>query len=202
MVFWTMRSRRRGGAFNLLLACCACALVVVATADAQSSVYSWTDDKGTLHFSNTGPPAEGAADLTRRVMPPHVPQNLPAAGKEIPFVILNGDVSRRFVPVVLEGARSRKEVLMLIDTGAQISMIDQELADDLDVEHVQDVQIVGVSGVAPGWVGRLRSFQLGDEELSQLHVMVGPLSGMRLLGMDVLSAMKLTIGQKALERGR
>jgi predicted aspartyl protease len=132
---------------------------------------------------------------------PHVPQNLPAASNEIPFVILDGDLSRRFVPVVLEGARSRKEVLMLIDTGAQISMIDAALADDLDVEHVQDVQIVGVSGVAPGWVGRLRNLRLGDEEVSDPQVMVGPLSGMRLLGMDVLSAMKLTIGQKALERG-
>jgi hypothetical protein len=197
-----MESHRRIEALKLLLACCACVLIMVAAANAQSDVYSWTDEKGTVHFSNSGPPAEGAADLTRRVMPTHVPQNLTAAGKEIPFVFLNGDVSRRFVPVVVEGERSRKEVLMLIDTGAQLTMIDQDLADDLDVEHVQDVQIMGVSGVAPAWVGRLRSLQLGDEELSPHHVMVGPLPGVRLLGMDVLGAMKLTIGPKALERGR
>jgi predicted aspartyl protease len=189
-------------AFLAVLACCVGILLGAAMATAQSSVYSWTDEKGTVHFSNAGPPPDGVADVTRRVMPPHVPQNLPAGSSEIPFVILDGDLSRRFVPVVLEGARSRKEVLMLIDTGAQITMIDRELADDLDIEHVQDVQIVGVSGVAPGWVGRLRSLRLGDEEVSQLHIMVGPLPGMRLLGMDVVSALKLTIGQKALERGR
>jgi predicted aspartyl protease len=135
-------------------------------------------------------------------MPTHAPQNLPSAAKEIPFVILNGDPSQRFVPVVVEGASSRKEVLMLVDTGSQLTMIDEELADDLDVEHVRDVQIVGVNGPAPAWVGRLRSLQLGDEELDEHEVMVGPLPGIRLLGMDVLTAMNLTIGQKALERGR
>ena len=78
--------------------------------------------------------------------------------------------------------------------------IDEELAGDLDVEHVQDARIVGVSGSAPAWVGRLRSLRVGEDQVRQAHVMVGPRTGMLLLGMDVLSALNLTIGPSALER--
>lgn len=182
------------------LACWVWLLAGPAAVSAQSSVYSWTDEKGTVHFSNTGPPRDGADNVKKRFMRPHVARDSPPGSREIPFVILGGDDTRRFVLVVLEGARTRKEVLMLVDTGAQLTLIDEELAGDLDVEHVQDARIVGVSGSAPAWVGRLRSLRVGEDEVRQPHVMVGPRTGMLLLGMDVLSALNLTIGPTALER--
>jgi len=197
-----VRCCRLTDALRAVLVCCLCAFWCAPAARAQSSVYSWTDEKGTLHFSNAGPPAESAENVTRRIMRPHVPRPVPASSDEIPFVFVGADSSRRFVPVVLEGGRRQKEILMLVDTGAQMTLIDEDLADELDVEHVRDAQIVGVSGAVPGWLGRLRSLRLGGEEIQGPHVMVGPRQGMHLLGMDVLGALNLSIGPEALEKAR
>jgi predicted aspartyl protease len=91
---------------------------------------------------------------------------------------------------------------MLVDTGAQMTLIDEDLADELNVEHLEDVAIMGVTGSMPGWMGKLHSLELGNEEVRSPVVMVGPRRGMLLLGMDVLGRLKLAVGEEALYKQR
>jgi predicted aspartyl protease len=88
---------------------------------------------------------------------------------------------------------------MLVDTAAQISMVDEALADELRLEHLEDAGIIGVTGVSPGWIARLRRIRLKDRELRDWRVMVGPQPGTLLLGMDVLDRLELAVGADALE---
>jgi len=124
----------------------------------------------------------------------------PRDSASIPLVILNNDVSQKFVRTVLEGERISREALMLVDTGAQITVIDEETAQELDIEHVQDALLAGVTGTSRGWIGRLPSLRVGEDVVNDLPVMVGPMSGRLLLGMDVLEQLSLSVGLRSLHR--
>jgi predicted aspartyl protease len=91
---------------------------------------------------------------------------------------------------------------MLVDTGAQITVIDEALANELEVEHVQDAMIAGVTGTARSWIGRLPTLRLGEERVSDLQVMIGPMAGRLLLGMDVLEQLELSVGPRSLHRAQ
>lgn len=168
----------------------------------QETIYSWTDEKGVVHFSNSMVPpqhlkeAETAVASTR----PAVRSGDARDAVSIPLVILNNDPSQKFVQATLEGGRTSRDTLMLVDTGAQITVIDEDTAQDLDVEHVQDALLAGVTGTSRGWIGRLTTLKIGEEEIQDLHVMVGPMPGRLLLGMDVLEHLRLSVGLRSLHR--
>lgn len=130
----------------------------------------------------------------RAVLPP-----TKSAQTEIPLVILNNDPSQKFVNAVLEGDYRTSEVLMLVDTGAQITLIDEALAEELSLEHIEDAVVIGVTGAAQGWIGRLPALRLGSEEVKNLHVMIGPVAGRVLLGMDVLERLQLSVGPQSMQ---
>ena len=89
---------------------------------------------------------------------------------------------------------------MLVDTGAQRTLLDDKLAKELDIEHVQDAMLSGIAGSAKGWIGRLESLKIGQEEVEDLYVMVAPVSGRLLLGMDVLEELSLAVSPRSLDR--
>lgn len=162
----------------------------------QSEVYQWTDDHGIVHFSDSNVPsrfAASAAVLRGRRAP--TPGKTAGSPETVPMIVLDG---KKYVRVFLEGRRSR-EVMMLVDTGAQISLVDEAVAGDLRLEFVSEAEILGVTGTAHGWIGRLRRLRLDDLELTSLRIMVGPQRGLNLLGMDVLDRLELTVGADALE---
>jgi hypothetical protein len=164
---------------------------------AEEQLYKWTDDQGVVHFSNSSMPRRFAGDAeVRTSLPDHVPKQKTSASAGIP--IINED-RKKFVRTRLEGTRSSREVMMLVDTGAQMTLIDEELATELGAEFVEEAGIIGVTGIAPGWTGRLRSVRLGAEEVRDWTVMVGPVPGLVLLGMDVLDHLRLTVGIDHLE---
>ena len=167
---------------------------------AQAKFFRWTDEDGAVHFSNTGPPKKDSKNVEERVMRPPPRPSLPPDNGEIRFVFLEGDTSRRYVPVVLEGKHRRRRVLMLLDTGAQMTLIDEDLADELHIDHVRDMRIAGVGGSVPGWLGKLRLLKLGDEEIRHSYVAVGPSRGLRLLGMDVINSLGFEISRTALRK--
>ena len=169
---------------------------------AQGTIYSWTDEKGVVHFSNSMAPPEHLKEAATAVTSSHAPVRGGDAREaaSIPLVILNNDPSQKFVRAVLEGARTSREALMLVDTGAQITVIDEETAQGLDVEHVQDALLAGVTGTSRGWIGRLPTLRVGEDTVNDLLVMVGPMSGRLLLGMDVLEQLSLSVGLRSLHR--
>jgi predicted aspartyl protease len=157
------------------------------------------DDRGVIHFSDRGVPGKYAALAEQRTVERGAPRAESApAPASIPLTVKNG---KRYVDVVLEGPYRTIEMMMLVDTGAQMTMIDEEMADELDLEYVRDIEIIGVSGPASGWIGRLERLKLGDKDLPGLEIMVGPLPGLRLLGTDVLDELEVTIGPEALHKG-
>jgi hypothetical protein len=165
---------------------------------AQSKIYTWTDEQGVTHFSDSMVSPEtmkkaAALESTGRAM-----SNSETPTEDIPLVTFPDRPSQKFVQAELEGGLRSKRVLMLVDTGAQITFLDQSLAEELDVEHVQDAQIWGVTGGAKGWIGRLSTLRLGSEEVRDLQVMVGSRPGLVLLGMDVLDRLQLAVGQRSL----
>lgn len=169
---------------------------------AQTTIYQWTDEKGVTHFSDSMVPPQQIDRAAAVVLPSRSGARTSGTADSIPLVILNNDPSQKFVRATLEGERTVREVLMLVDTGAQITLIDESLAEELSLEHVQDALLAGVTGVARGWIGRLPTLQVGAEEVRDLHVMVGPLPGRLLLGMDVLGRLDLSVGPRTLERAR
>jgi predicted aspartyl protease len=171
---------------------------------AQTTIYTWTDERGVAHYSDSMVPAQHHESAEKVVMPSRSASQTARSGGSgnIPLVILNDDSSQKFVWTVLEGERTTREVLMLVDTGAQITLIDETLAQELDLEHVQDALLGGVTGTARGWIGRLPTLRLGGEAVTDLHVMVGPLPGRLLLGMDVLERLELSVSPRSLHRNR
>jgi predicted aspartyl protease len=89
--------------------------------------------------------------------------------------------------------------MMLVDTGAQMSMIDEDLAGDLGLEFISEAGIIGVTGTAPGWVGRIQRLKLDGKEVSDWPILVGPSQGLALLGTDLLDHLELSVGSKSLE---
>jgi predicted aspartyl protease len=89
--------------------------------------------------------------------------------------------------------------MMLVDTGAQMSMIDEDLAGDLGLEFISEAGIIGVTGTALGWVGRIQRLKLDGKEVSDWPILVGPSQGLALLGTDLLDHLELSVGSKSLE---
>ena len=166
---------------------------------AQSRIYTWTDEYGVTHFSDSAVPPE-VLDKAKTITSSPRSSSSNKKNEDIPLMTFPDRPAQRFVRAELEGGRTSRDVLMLVDTGAQISLIDEELANDLDLEHVQDTVLQGVTGATPGWIGRLSVLRLGTEEIRDLQIMVGPRSGLVLLGMDVLERLKLSVGPRSLQR--
>jgi predicted aspartyl protease len=169
---------------------------------AQDTIYSWTDEKGVVHFSNSMAPPQHLKEAAVAAAPSYSPVREAEVREatDVPLVLLNNDPSQKFVRTILEGERRSREALMLVDTGAQITVIDEEMAQELDVEHVQDALLAGVTGVSKGWIGRLPTLRIGEDAVNDLHVMVGPMAGRLLLGMDVLEQLGLSVGLRNLHR--
>ena len=170
------------------VALCLLLALEAAPLKAQTTLYTWTDEAGVPHYSNSTIPAQYVAAATTIVMPVRSEQSRP-----IPLVILDDDASRKFVRTTLTGKWATREVLMLVDTGAQKTVIDEILAKELAVEHERDIQLVGVTGTVRTWVGRLPTLRLGTAEISNLQVVVSPRPGRLLLGMDVLERLALSV---------
>jgi predicted aspartyl protease len=169
-----------------------------APARGQATVFKWTDADGIVHFSDSNVPREYAGSVKEQQ---HRHSRLAtgqpeATGTSIPLLAQDG---RKYVNATLEGPYRSRKVMMLVDTGAQMSMIDEALADDLGLEFVSDVGIIGVTGTSPGWVGRVQRLKLEDKELSDWPILVGPSQGIALLGTDVLDHLELSVGSRTLE---
>lgn len=163
----------------------------------QGGVYTWTDERGVVHFSNSQVPARhmASAELRANVSVP-TPDHARSSKSTIPLIRRD---QKRFVRARLEGSATSREVVMLVDTGAQMTLIDESTAAELGAEFLEEAGIVGVSGMTTGWIGQLRRVQLGDKEVRDWRVMVGPQPGLLLLGMDVLERLELNVASDYLE---
>ncbi len=176
-------------------------LLNFGAASAQGKIYTWTDQNGVVHFSDSvvSPKDFGKAKTVATALP-HRGQKGNGGNDEIPLVTFNDRPSQKFVRAQLEGDSGARDVLMLVDTGAQISLVDQQTARELNLEQIEEATLRGVNGVTKSWIGRLPALRVGEEEIKNLRVLVGPQPGLVLLGMDVLDRLKLSVGPQSLHR--
>ena len=184
------RSRRRA-TLRIGTAALGLALCCGARADAQGSLYQWKDANGVLHFSNSAPPADADVTVTTQA----------SAFRPVP---LETDEVRahKLVRVALKGQRGAAQVQMIVDTGAQVTLIDEALAEEIGVRWVRDEVLGGIGGFTRGRRVTVPSLRIGTAELRDVELIVGPMPGLRLLGIDVLTQLQLSVGQNSLYRGR
>jgi len=165
---------------------------------AQGSLFKWTDSNGVIHFSDSNVPREYAGEAEEKThRRTRVVTGQPETARtSIPLEARDG---RKYVSATLEGPLHSRTIMMLVDTGAQMSMIDEELARELGLEFVSEAGIIGVTGTAQGWVGRVERLTLEGKELARWPILVGPSEGLALLGTDVLDHLELSVGVESLD---
>ncbi|GIV20854.1 MAG: hypothetical protein KatS3mg023_2605 [Armatimonadota bacterium] len=83
-----------------------------------------------------------------------------------------------FVPVKLNG----REYLMMLDTGAGITVVDQPVAEALRLPPGESMNVLGASGQGEASVTSLASLQIGNVRLRDVQVAVTDLGLIRLIG--------------------
>jgi predicted aspartyl protease len=167
---------------------------------AQSRIYTWTDEYGVTHFSDSVV-SPAVMDKAKTLAPSAKSSSRAShSGEDIPLLVFPNRPLQKFVQAEVEGERISRQVLMLVDTGASISMIDESLAKELDIEHVEEVPISGVTGTSKLWIARVPSLRLGEDEIKDVQVAIGHQPGLILLGMDILERLKLSVGPRSLQR--
>ena len=141
-----------------------------ASAAANDTIYSWTDENGVRHMTNVPPVDSHEKMEVFEVKPPQVvgepaimsvqPEAQSAGGLETPVSISGNHV---IVPVVLTYKTKKVKARLLLDTGATNITLHNDIARKLSVENTQKGTMRVVGG------------QLIDAEAFILDsVMVGP----------------------------
>ena len=112
-------------------------------------------------------------------------------------VVINGN--QVLVPVILGYRGNETEALLLLDTGASMTTVDREIADQLDIRHTQKAKFMVVGGkTITADVVKLSHLEVGPFKKKNIHVGIidheGPsLPHKGLLGMNVLRGLEYRI---------
>ncbi|WP_338900095.1 retropepsin-like aspartic protease [Streptomyces sp. TG1A-60] len=124
---------------------------------------------------------------------PDSPQTSPGTEREVPLrVVEQGGQTLAFVPVNMEG---EGPFMFALDTGASVSVVDEDVADRVGLERTGERRSVsGILGTGQVPVARVERWAVGDVRIDPGEVTVidlGPPRGgggiQGLLGSDVLS---------------
>ena len=122
------------------------------------------------------------------------------AGLKETQVIISGN--QVLVPVVL-GYRGRQtEALLLLDTGASITVLHQEIADQLNIKQVQKAKLLTLGGKSiPAYLAKLNFARLGPHQKENIYAGIIEYQGPKvdyqgLLGMNFLRNIEYAIDFK------
>jgi clan AA aspartic protease (TIGR02281 family) len=185
--------------------------VALTPAAVSGEMYRWVDEQGRVHLSDTPPKAKGALQefkVYQQSLPGQVPEpNGPALGapgkaKTTP--------TRPGGTVVVDVLLNRRLTApMLLDTGADFTVLTRQVAKDLRLSSLdrlptQEFNTAGGTVRLP--IARLQSLRVGTAEALDVEVAID-IQGhmpMGLLGMTFLRHFKVTVdhqrGQVTFER--
>lgn len=159
----------------------------------QGNIYQYTDENGVLHFvdSSEGIPARYRDNVTVR-------KDKPSSSMTTKIRVRNNQI---LVPVTLRNGDKTVQTTLLLDTGATLVSINEELAARLRIDSNRTRP--GVSEVADGRkvatrLVRLDAVSVGSRTKSDAKVGIMPYSGTRtdhdgLLGMEFLGNFRYQI---------
>lgn len=174
-------------------------------------MYRWTDEQGRIHLTDTLPKSKGALQEFKVYQPSTSGQ---AREPNAPPLAEPGSV--KMTPtkpggtVVVDAVVNRRlTVPMLLDTGADFTILTKQMARDLplfSLDHLPKQEFKTAGGPVKFPVARLQSLRVGTAEARDIDVAIDidghmPVS---LLGMTFLRHFKVTVdhqrGQVTFER--
>lgn len=197
----------------------ACVFLLLALPTADGKVYKWVDRDGNIYFTDnmSGIPPEyrnQVEEVEGRINHPPLPQhNREAQGAIPPPPPLEGAPSpiSYTVHLLRTGNAVLVEVLLdgflksqlLVDTGAEVTMISKELAQQLglDMDNAAILQLQSVSGAFPAPLTKVKSITVGGATVRDVEVIVHDMPGNHkgLLGMSFLDNFHVSISTEKKE---
>ena len=177
----------------------------------SGEMYRWVDEQGRVHLTDTPPKSKGTLQEFK-VFQPSVPGQVPAPGD--PPISAPGRV--KMTPtkpggtVVIDVLLNRRLTTpMLLDTGADFTVLTKQVASDLrltSLNHLPTQEFTTAGGAVRLPIATLQSLRVGTAEARDVEVAVD-IDGhmpMGLLGMTFLRHFKVTVdhqrGQVTFER--
>ena len=112
-----------------------------------------------------------------------------AGQKETQIIIKD---NRVLVPVILGYGKRQTEALLLLDTGASITVLHQDIADRLNIRQMQKVKLLTLGGKSiPAYIAKLNFARLGPHQKDNIYAGIIEYQGPKvayqgLLGMNFL----------------
>jgi clan AA aspartic protease (TIGR02281 family) len=177
----------------------------------SGEIYRWVDEQGRIHLTDTPPKSKGALQELK-VYQPSVPRQAPES--DGPSVAAPGWVKTTATKpggtVVIDVLLNRRLTApMLLDTGADFTVLTKQVAKDLrlsSLDHLPTQEFKTAGGAVRLPIATLQSLRVGAAEARDVEVAID-IDGhmpMGLLGMTFLRHFKVTVdhqrGQVTFER--
>ena len=166
-------------------------------------MYRWTDEQGRVHLTDTLPKSKGTLQEFKIYQPS---TSGPTREPNVPLVAEPGSV--KITPtkpggtVVVDAVVNRHlTVPMLLDTGADFTVLTKQVARDLrltSLDHLPKQEFKTAGGAVRFPIATLQSLRVGTAEARDIDVAID-IDGhmpMGLLGMTFLRHFKVTVDQQ------
>jgi clan AA aspartic protease (TIGR02281 family) len=177
--------------------------VSIITPAIAGEMYRWVDEQGRVHLTDTPPKSKGPLQEFKVYQPSERGDAPESSGPPIAEAgRVKATPTKPGGTVVVEAVLNRRlTVPMLLDTGADFTVLTKQAAKDLrlsSLEHLPKMQFKTAGGMVKFPIATLRSLRVGTAEASDVEVAID-LDGhlpMGLLGMTFLRHFKVTVDQQ------
>jgi clan AA aspartic protease (TIGR02281 family) len=185
--------------------------VSLNTAAIAGEMYRWVDEQGRVHLTDTPPKSRGPLQEFKVYRPSERGDAPEPSGPSVAEPgIVKMTPTRPGGTVVVDAVLNRRLMVpMLLDTGADLTVLTKQVAKDLrlsSLDHLPKMEFKTAGGMVKFPIATLQSLRVGTAEIKDLNVAID-IDGhmpMGLLGMTFLRHFKVTVdqqrGQVTLER--
>jgi len=177
--------------------------VSIPTRASAGEMYRWVDEQGHVHLTDTPPQSKGALQEFKVYQPSErdpatEPDDLPISEPGMVKLTPTKPGGTVVVEAMLNG---RLTVPMLLDTGADFTVLTKQVARDLRISSLEDLPKLPfktAGGMVMFPIATLQSLRVGTAEARDVNVAIDTDGHMPmgLLGMTFLRHFKVTVDQQ------